>query len=145
MSQSDSKLNHLSERQISQLRSTFELIDKDQDGVISKEDLRSAIKYTGQVPDEKELEDMVKDVVGFPAFMIIMSRHIAQQELGTALRDALETLKDSNGKITMDSLEELYKREGDEIKKTLEQFTKQDAITGEKEFHSEKFIKMMEY
>lgn len=91
---------------------------------------------------------MVKDTVDFPAFMAIMSRHIAQQEQAPALRDALEPLKDKNGKITIDSLEELFtmgERDGIDIKQTLEQFIKMNAITGEREFQSEKFIKMMEY
>ena len=51
-----------SEEQISEFKEAFALFDKDGDGTITLDELRTVMQSLGQAPTDQELIDMIKEV-----------------------------------------------------------------------------------
>ena len=64
---------HLTQEQIQELRETFNFLDEDKDGVISRVDLRSVMVALGQAPSGKEIAEMLEEVQGVVDFTRFVS------------------------------------------------------------------------
>ncbi|KAL7642699.1 UNVERIFIED_CONTAM: hypothetical protein RMT77_007264 [Armadillidium vulgare] len=53
-----------SQKQVAEFKEGFQFMDRDRDGIISKEDLRAVCDDVGRMTSEKELEDMLNDAEG---------------------------------------------------------------------------------
>ena len=55
-------VEQLSEEQLAEFREAFELFDKDNDGVISADELKHVMIFLGQHPTDDDVQDMVAEV-----------------------------------------------------------------------------------
>ena len=73
--------NQLTEEQIAEFREAFFLFDKDGDGTITTEEVRTGMRSLGQNPTEAELQDTITEVdadgkgtIEFPEFLSLITR-----------------------------------------------------------------------
>ena len=72
-----------SEEQIAEFKEAFSLFDKDGDGTITLEELRTVMQSLGQNPTDQELIDMIREVdndgneeIDFGEFLDLMARNM---------------------------------------------------------------------
>ncbi|XP_006820195.1 neo-calmodulin-like [Saccoglossus kowalevskii] len=87
---SPSKTGDLTEKQISRLKETFTLFDKDGDGAITVGELKTILRTTGPLITEAELNNIIEnrkdvafpksDTVQFVEFLTIMATRMTDRE-----------------------------------------------------------------
>lgn len=75
----------ISEQEMTQLRETFDYIDKNKDGFLNADELKIFMKSLGKHPSEKELKKMLKKsakngLMDFPTFVNITSLKVQDPE-----------------------------------------------------------------
>merc|ERR1711936_136024 len=127
-------------------KEVFMLFDKDQDGVLSFNELWTAIKALGQRPSEKDLltmvrsvsEDKLYDTIEFNEFLQMMYKQQENEINMDSLVDAFKTFdKDNDGFLTTDELRKIMR--GRMSKKDLEEMVREadsdsDGLINCKEF-----------
>ncbi|XP_022958889.1 calmodulin-like [Cucurbita moschata] len=105
----------LTKEQMDELREAFLLFDKNRDGCITLDELRTEIKRLGQNPTEEELKDMIREVdadgngtIEFWEFQILMS-NIMKEETEQKLKDAFKVFdKNQDGYISANELRHVH-------------------------------------
>jgi len=96
-----------SQRQLSEFKEAFQMMDADKDGIIGKSDLRATFDAMGKVANEKELEEMLGEANGPLNFTMLLTL-FANRMSGSADDDevVIAAFKsfDENGKIDGDKL-----------------------------------------
>merc|ERR1711879_161241 len=132
----DNLTDNLTTEQISELRETFVLFDKDGDGAITTAELGTVMKSLGQTPTDMEVKEMVDEVdvdkngtIEFPEFLMLMGRRMIETD---EMEDVIKAFrvfdKNETGFIHSSELryvlktlgEELTDREIDEIIKEID-------------------------
>ena len=72
-----------SQRQVSEYKEGFILMDRDKDGIISKNDLRATFDELGRIAPEKELDEMLADAPGPINFTMFLTMFAERQSGGT--------------------------------------------------------------
>ncbi|KAI8354399.1 hypothetical protein B0O80DRAFT_386184 [Mortierella sp. GBAus27b] len=74
-------MDKLSKEQQAELKSTFQLFDKNGDGSISSQELESAMRALGQKPTQAEVQELIKNAdldgngkISFSEFVVMMTR-----------------------------------------------------------------------
>jgi len=62
-----------SQRQLSEFKEAFQMMDADKDGIIGKSDLRATFDAMGKVANEKELEEMLGEANGPLNFTMLLT------------------------------------------------------------------------
>lgn len=139
----------LTKKQIQKYRMLFNLIDKDGDEKISVNDLKTATKDIGLELDDSDIKNMLKSGSGksidFNGFLKIAGAQFGGFSDENELKDAFATFdgKDGiDGRTLKKSLAELADNDADknEVDEVVEEFTKENKITGYKKFDADKFI-----
>ena len=107
-----STIGQLTEEQIAEFKEAFTLFDKDGDGAITTQELRTVMQSLGQNPTEAELRDMIKEVdqdgsgsIDFPEFLTLMARKIHDTKTDAELIKAFKVFdKDGSGLISASEL-----------------------------------------
>lgn len=138
----------LSKEQIAQYKSLFNLIDQDHDGKISSKDLKTTIVSQGieSVDDDSIMLMMKKGDIGMTSFLRLMANRYGGFSDSEDLNDAFAVFKDDDPKELKKSLLEVGR--GDEefeisehqIDRVFRDFCKENKVTGEQTFMSEKFV-----
>ena len=105
----------LSAEQIQEFRQAFDIMDRNQDGVITVDDLAAVMRAIGQSPTHSELQDMIREVdadgnenIDFTEFLALMSRQMRQSDIEDELREAFRVFdRDGDGFITAQELRSL--------------------------------------
>lgn len=105
----------LSAEQIQEFRQAFDIMDRNQDGVITVDDLNAVMRAIGQSPTHAELQDMIREVdadgnenIDFTEFLALMSRQMRQSDIEDELREAFRVFDhDGDGFITAQELRSL--------------------------------------
>ena len=105
----------LSAEQIQEFRQAFDIMDRNQDGVITVDDLAAVMRAIGQSPTHQELQDMIREVdadgnenIDFTEFLALMSRQMRQSDIEDELREAFRVFdRDGDGFITAQELRSL--------------------------------------
>lgn len=140
----------LTETQIQKYRLLFGLIDQDGDDLVSFEDLKSTFKDIGVTMDESTIRDgMLSDgkdgKLDFNGFLNIVGSKFGGFSEESELKDAFETFNNNNhidsnllkqNLLNVDNNEEIKKQ----ISDVVDEFTKENKITGEKKFEQDRFI-----
>ena len=143
----------LSEEQISSIKESFSLFDKDGDGIIDINLLGVLVRSLNQYPTEAEIDDMKREVdpestskIDFPEFLSLMARKIKDIDPEEELLEAFKILdKNNNGYINAQELAYNLTNSG-------ERFTQEEAnemikegvdLSGSDKIDYEEFIKVI--
>merc|ERR1711936_904799 len=114
----DLSVYKLADEQVADYKEVFMLFDKDQDGVLSFNELWTAIKALGQRPSENNLlkmvrsvsEDKLYDTIEFNEFLQMMYKQQEDDINMDALMEAFKTFdKDNDGFLTTEELKKMMK------------------------------------
>jgi len=75
-----------SQKQVGEFKEGFQLIDRDRDGIITKQDLRQMYDELGRIASDKELEEMLNDASG-PINFTMFVNMFAERQSGEADED----------------------------------------------------------
>ena len=137
--------DNLTEEQIAEFKEAFSLFDMDGDGTITTKELGAVMRYLGQNPTEAELQYIIKEVVAFPEFLIIMARKMKERDNEEEIREAFYVFdKDGNGFISAAELRHVLTNLGEKL--TEEEVDKMMGavdMDGDGQVNYEEFITMM--
>lgn len=102
---------HINKEQLKQLQEAFNFIDQDRDGVISKDDLQSILISLGQKPTDKQLKDMLNEVMGsvdVAGFLSMFACKMGAADPEDLIRNAFTCFdEDCDGLINLEEFKEL--------------------------------------
>lgn len=127
----------LTSTQINELKESFALLDKDGNGVISKEDLEAMLVSLGQNPTSSDLSYMLSLIpspLNFAAYLTFFSTHLSAISPREEITDAFKTFDENNsGKVNLDVLKDALMTMGsrmseDQVDNALKKFTNRNTI-----------------
>jgi len=108
-----------SQRQVSEYKEGFILMDRDKDGIISKNDLRATFDELGRIAPEKELDEMLADAPGPINFTMFLTMFAERQSGGSdddeVVINAFKSFDVGNGTIDGDNLRHALMTWGDKF------------------------------
>ncbi|CAL4084315.1 unnamed protein product, partial [Meganyctiphanes norvegica] len=119
---------YFSMEKIAELKNTFSMIDKNNDGTITTKELGSFFYSFGENPTEAELQEILSGVdtddngsVDFPEFLMALAKHVEDTDsLSVSEEDMKEAFRefdtDGDGFISRSELKEAIKTLTDEEK-----------------------------
>jgi len=124
-----------SQRQLSEFKEAFQMMDADKDGIIGKNDLRATFDAMGRMANDKELDEMLGEATGPLNFTMLLTL-FANRMSGTADDDevVINAFKqyDEGGKIDSEKLRHALMTFGDkfsvdEVEDAFDQMTIDNA------------------
>lgn len=120
-----------SQKQVAEFKEGFQFMDKDRDGIISKEDLRAVCDDVGRITAEKELDEMLNDADGPLNFTTLVhmfgSRSSGETDEDEVVVAAFRAFEESPGVIDSERFRNMLMAFGDkftnkEVDDAFEQF-----------------------
>ena len=113
----------LTEEQIADCKEAFSLFDKDGDGSISCDELRTVMTSLGENPTTMELEEMIQEVdsdgngqIEFSEFLTMMAQKMGTRSFNDEALEAFKVLdKDGSGSISESELRQIMSNIGEDI------------------------------
>lgn len=142
----------LTEEQITEIRDTFNLFDKDKDGAISIKEMAMIMKSLGQNPTEMELQEIISDmdtngngVLEFEEFSRLMSKKVKESSSEEELSEAFKVFdKDGNGYISASELKSVMSNLGEKItNEDIDDMIKEGDTDGDGQISFKEFVRMM--
>lgn len=149
MTKNSDSVKEFSKTEIQRYRMLFNMIDQDSDEKISINDLKAINKDVNLKLSDSDLNDMLKDngngTVDFNGFLKIVGSRFSGFSDENELKDAFATFveKDGiNGSVLKKSLVDITENADDKkaVSEVVDEFTKENKITGYKKFDADKFI-----
>jgi len=108
-----------SQKQVGEYKEGFQLVDRDRDGIIGKQDLRQMYDELGRISSDKELDDMLADASGPINFTMFLNM-FAERQTGEADDDevvakAFMAFADEGGMMDCDTLRHSLMTWGDKF------------------------------
>ena len=118
-----SENSSLTEEQIADCKEAFSLFDKDGDGSISCDELRTVMTSLGENPTTMELEEMIQEVdsdgngqIEFSEFLTMMAQKMGTRSFNDEALEAFKVLdKDGSGSISESELRQIMSNIGEDI------------------------------
>ena len=118
-----SENSSLTEEQIADCKEAFSLFDKDGDGSISCDELRTVMTSLGENPTTIELEEMIQEVdsdgngqIEFSEFLTMMAQKMGTRSFNDEALEAFKVLdKDGSGSISESELRQIMSNIGEDI------------------------------
>ena len=142
----------LTNDQIAVYKEAFALFDLDVDGTISTHELGTVMRSLGEIPTEKELQDMVTSVdhdgnglIDFPEFLTLMSQKMTATAVEEEIKEAFRVFDmDRNGLISASELRHVMTNLGERLTdKQVDDMIKEADIDGDGHINYEEFLAMM--
>nr|XP_002738870.1 PREDICTED: calmodulin-like [Saccoglossus kowalevskii] len=145
--------DHLTEEQISELWMAFSLSDKNGDGLITMNELKSIMQSVDEYMTEAQFKDIVS-VIGsdaedislhFLQFLIIMTRQLNYSDSGEEIKAAFRLFdKDGNGYITASEIRRLLRRCDNNLgEEEVEELIRAADINGDGQIDYDEFLKIV--
>ena len=114
---------NLTEEQISDCKEAFSLFDKDGDGSITCEELKTVMTSLGENPTTTELEEMIQEVdadgngkIEFSEFLHMMAQKMGTRNFDDEALEAFKVLdKDGSGSISESELRQIMNNIGENM------------------------------
>ena len=139
----------LSKDQIQKYRMMFTMIDQDGDDFITNDDIKAIFKDLNMEIDESTIDqEMLANSNGkldFNGFLNVVNQKIKGFSDSEELKDAFQTFTSEGGidsKVLKESLQSALSEESDKnaVNRVVEEYTKENKITGFQKFNADKFI-----
>ncbi|KAJ2846793.1 hypothetical protein IWW36_004174, partial [Coemansia brasiliensis] len=143
----------MNEQNIKELRDAFALFDKDNNGVITRNELSILMRSLNHNPTEEEINDMINEVdengdgsIDFPEFVAMMARKPMSSE-GPAdeILEAFRVFdKNNDGVISAEELRQVMNSLGEKLTDAeIEEMIREADVDGDGQINYEEFAKMM--
>jgi len=145
--------DELTDDEISELKESFELFDRDGDGSISTKELGIVMRSLGQNPTDSELSDMISKVDSegngrfeFADFLTMMRGKIHDTDRQEELKEAFNVFdKDGDNFINTSDLLHIMKNLGEKLtEEEAEIMIREVDIDGDGRVSYEEFARMIE-
>ncbi|XP_065827890.1 calmodulin-like [Oscarella lobularis] len=141
--------HNLSEEEVKQFKQAFSLFDKNNDGNITTEELKTVLKALGHYPNEAELEAMVEEVdadgngtIEFEEFLVMMSKQMASDDYIRAAFDAMD--RNGDGYIDPIELKQVMENFGEQLSDDdVEEMIREADVDGDGRVDFEEFHTLM--
>jgi Ca2+-binding EF-hand superfamily protein len=139
------------QKQISELKEAFSMIDNDNDGFIDKEDLKDTLYSLGQNPTEEELDSIMSEAPGslnFTMFLTLMGEKRNGTDPEHEIIQAFECFDDdgNHGFINADKLREYLTTMGDRFtEEEVDIMYKGIKLDEHGNFSYRDFVKVLKY
>ena len=132
--------NQLTQDYINKLKDAFQMLDEDEDGLISRGDLTKIYATLGKTLTDEEWSKMVPDNdtstaevgeegVSFPIFLSIMGKNLSQFPEREELNEVIDSLKEAG-----------FENPEEEFAKLFKLFTTNQQATEERTFRGKLFL-----
>jgi calmodulin len=144
--------DQFTEEECERHRELFSLFDRDGDGSITINELRTVMHALGQNPTEAELQGMLNavdadgnGVIDFPEFLIMMTRRTSGTHSEEEIREVFSAFdKDGNGFISAAELRHVMANLGEVLTdEEVEEMIREVDIDGDGQINYEEFVEMM--
>ncbi|EPS43825.1 hypothetical protein H072_2099 [Dactylellina haptotyla CBS 200.50] len=141
-------MNQLSQPQIQELRESFQVLDKDGDGVISRDDLSAMLNSLGQEPNSALLSTYLSNVPSpftLAAYLTTLTTHLSALSPRDDILAAFAAFDDNDdGVVNLDLLKEALADMGmreDEVEKACRGWTNKKGLgMGGDKFRYREFV-----
>ena len=143
----------LTREQAADIKKAFILFDKNGDGVISINELRTVMRSLGQSPTKSELKDLMDEAdvdgngkIDFSEFLTMMAEIMAESDMEQQLREAFRVFdKDGDGFVTARELRQIVANiSGEKLtNKELTEMIKEADVDRDGRVSCEEFVQMM--
>lgn len=151
-------MGEISEQHLQDIRDTFNLLDRDHDGKLSKKELETLLRYTGSLKSDAEMEEILSPVdtdhngsIDFEEFeKFIIEKDILKSlpdELCYEMQDAFNMFdKDGDGFIDREELKKVLTQVGDKMpEEDADEFIRAADLNGDGKIDYLEFCKHMGY
>ena len=116
-------MENLTPAQLEEFKNSFQIFDKDMDGVITMKELGTAMRAMGHNPTQIELQEMIEEVdtdkdgaINFEEFVKMMLKTITDVEIEEKTIEAFKVFdRDGSGVIRASELKNIMMKLGDPI------------------------------
>lgn len=154
----EDKIGEISEQHLKDIKDTFNLLDRDKDGKLSKKELETLLRYTGVLKSDTELEEILSPIdkdhkgsIDYDEFeKFIIENDVLKSlpdELCYEMQDAFNMFdKDGDGFIDKDELKRVLTSVGDKMpEEDADDFIKAADLNGDGKIDYLEFCKHMGY
>lgn len=136
------------QRQVAEFKEGFQLMDRDKDGVIGKEDLRSTFDEIGRITTEEELDGMIADAPAPINFTMLLNmfaeRQSGESDDDDVVAKAFMAFADESGGIDCDVFRHALMTWGDKFSaQEADEALDQMDIDGEGKIIADAVVKML--
>lgn len=150
-----SAIDAISEEEHAELKETFNLFDRDNDGYLTVKELGEAMRAMAQHPTEQEVKDLARksegddskdhDLSDFTAFLNIMAKRMTVQEPDDQLLDAFRVFdKEGTGIISAADLRQIVTTMGERLTdEEVEEMIREADDDGDGQINYQEFTQML--
>ena len=145
-------MNGLSRDKVSDLQQSFDVYDRDKDGLVSFTELSDLMNYVGAKSTESELQDLVNEVdvnergqISKDDFISLMGRKLKDSDTEDELIEAFQIFDKDNSKlISAKKLLDVFRKIDDTIKEEeVLQMIKENDVDGDGFLNYDEFVRMV--
>ncbi|XP_045181462.1 calmodulin-like isoform X2 [Mercenaria mercenaria] len=151
-------MGEITDQHLKDIQDTFDLLDTDHDGRLTKTELTTLLRYTGSLKSDAEMEELLAPIdsdhngsIDYNEFKkYIIEKDILKSladEVCYEMQDAFNIFdKDGDGFITKDELKRVLTQIGDKMPEELaDEFLKEADLNGDGKIDYQEFCKHMGY
>jgi len=137
-----------SQKQVAEFKEGFQLMDRDKDGILGKNDLRATYDELGRIASEKELDEMLRDAPGPINFTMLLTMFAERQSGGSdddeVVIAAFKSFDDGSGLIDGENLRHALMTWGEKFSgKEVDEAFAEMVIDDKNRIDCQKLIEML--
>ena len=137
-----------SQKQVAEFKEGFQLMDRDKDGILGKNDLRATYDELGRIASEKELDEMLHDAPGPINFTMLLTMFAERQSGGAdddeVVINAFKSFDDGSGLIDGENLRHALMTWGEKFSaKEVDDAYAEMTIDNQNRIDCQKLIEML--
>ena len=144
----------LTEEQIADCKEAFSLFDKNDDGSITCDELRTVMTSLGENPTTSDLEEMIQEVdsdgngkIEFSEFLTMMTRKMGTRSFNDEALEAFKVLdKDGSGSISESELRQIMNNIGEDVTdEEIKEMMNEADLDGDGQVSFKEFAAMIQF